>query len=158
MIEDEHSQWFEMMQRTQQQIRLPSHLVLLCLSTTSKGENLLTILSKEPKKKNIGTSSSRSPISSSAAECLLLNDSSSARMPGNMEDSARNFSHCNQHKSINMKGQEERRRRRGRRRRRRMSLTCAVMLTNSSARESRIDSNDALTEKKKKRTMKTVYR
>ena len=144
MMQDEHSQWFEMMQRTQQQNRLPSHLVLLCLSTTSKGENLLTILSKEPKKKNLCTSSSRSPISSRAAECLLLNDSSSARMPGNMEDSARNFSHCNQHKSINMKGQEERRRRR------RMSLTCAVMLTNSSARESRIDSNDALTEKKKK--------
>ena len=29
----------------------PSHFRLLCLSTTSKGENLFTILSKEPKKK-----------------------------------------------------------------------------------------------------------
>lgn len=40
------------------------------------------------------TSSSRSPINSSAAECLRLSASSSALTPGNMEASVFNFSHC----------------------------------------------------------------
>lgn len=39
------------------------------------------------------TSSSRSPINSSAAECLRLSASSSARIPGSVAASALSFSH-----------------------------------------------------------------
>lgn len=46
------------------------------------------------KGKNRDTSSSRSPINSNAAECLLLSESNSARTPGSVAASARNFSHC----------------------------------------------------------------
>lgn len=42
----------------------------------------------------MSTSSSCSPISSSAAECLRLRASSSARNPGKTPASARSFSHC----------------------------------------------------------------
>lgn len=43
---------------------------------------------------NISTSSSRSPISSSADECLRLKASSSARNPGKTAASACSLSHC----------------------------------------------------------------
>lgn len=90
------------------------------------------------------TSSSRSPINSRAAECLRLSASSSARKPGSKAASTRNFSHCMGKKKTDLAYHS-----RGRQNIKVKKLTWAVILTNSSAKESRIDSIEAYKEQNK---------